>query len=278
MVFLNGKFLPIEQAMVPVLDRGFIFGDGVYELVPVYSRVPFRIDEHLRRLERSLAEVRITESVQRGAVEGDHHAPDRRAAVRGSGNLFPGDARRRQTRPRIPQGRRTDGVHHVQSAGQPGTGAGRKGRGGAERGRQSLAALRHQVDLAYRQLPAAPDLGRCGRGGNHHVPRRQPDRGLGFERVHRQGRRDPLAGQIQPDPARHHLRRGGGAGAVGGDAARVRPGSAKPRCARRTKCGSRPRRRRSWRSSSSTAGRSETEGPARRSGACTSCTRNSSSG
>jgi len=59
MVFLNGKFLPIEQAMVPVLDRGFIFGDGVYELVPVYSRVPFRIDEHLRRLERSLAEVRI---------------------------------------------------------------------------------------------------------------------------------------------------------------------------------------------------------------------------
>ena len=60
MVYLNGKFLPIEQAMVPVLDRGFIFGDGVYELVPVYSRVPFRIDEHLRRLERSLTEVRIT--------------------------------------------------------------------------------------------------------------------------------------------------------------------------------------------------------------------------
>ncbi|HUJ87899.1 MAG TPA: D-amino acid aminotransferase [Burkholderiales bacterium] len=59
MVFLNGKFLPIEQATVPVLDRGFIFGDGVYELVPVYARVPFRIEEHLRRLERSLSEVRI---------------------------------------------------------------------------------------------------------------------------------------------------------------------------------------------------------------------------
>jgi D-alanine transaminase len=42
-----------------VLDRGFIFGDGVYELVPVYSRVPFRLDEHLARLERSLAETRI---------------------------------------------------------------------------------------------------------------------------------------------------------------------------------------------------------------------------
>jgi len=59
MVFLNGKFLPIEEARVPVLDRGFIFGDGVYELVPVYSRVPFRLEEHLTRLERSLAGTRI---------------------------------------------------------------------------------------------------------------------------------------------------------------------------------------------------------------------------
>jgi D-alanine transaminase len=58
-VFLNGKFMPVEEARVPVLDRGFIFGDGVYELVPVYSRVPFRLDEHLERLERSLAAVRI---------------------------------------------------------------------------------------------------------------------------------------------------------------------------------------------------------------------------
>jgi D-alanine transaminase len=59
MVFLNGKFMPVEEAQVPVLDRGFIFGDGVYELIPVYSRVPFRMDEHLARLERSLAAVRI---------------------------------------------------------------------------------------------------------------------------------------------------------------------------------------------------------------------------
>ena len=58
-VFLNGSVLPLEQASVSVLDRGFIFGDGVYELVPVYSRVPFRLDEHLERLERSLAAVAI---------------------------------------------------------------------------------------------------------------------------------------------------------------------------------------------------------------------------
>jgi D-alanine transaminase len=58
-VFLNGELLPLEEAKVPVLDRGFIFGDGVYELVPVYSRVAFRLDEHLARLERSLGETKI---------------------------------------------------------------------------------------------------------------------------------------------------------------------------------------------------------------------------
>src|SRR5574341_26037 len=58
-VFLNGRLLPLEQANVSVLDRGFIFGDGVYELVPVYSRVAFRLDEHLARLERSLGEAKI---------------------------------------------------------------------------------------------------------------------------------------------------------------------------------------------------------------------------
>lgn len=66
MVFLNGEILPIEQAKIPVLDRGFIFGDGIYELVPVYSRVPFRLDEHLNRLERSLREVRIRNPYSRG--------------------------------------------------------------------------------------------------------------------------------------------------------------------------------------------------------------------
>ena len=59
MVFLNGKLLPPDEAKVSVLDRGFIFGDGVYEVVPVYSRVPFRLDEHLARLERSLGETKI---------------------------------------------------------------------------------------------------------------------------------------------------------------------------------------------------------------------------
>ena len=54
MIYLNGRFMPIEEAMVPVLDRGFIFGDGVYEVMPVYSRHPFRLVEHMRRLQNSL--------------------------------------------------------------------------------------------------------------------------------------------------------------------------------------------------------------------------------
>ncbi|MEK6663130.1 MAG: D-amino acid aminotransferase [Pseudomonadota bacterium] len=54
MIYLNGRFMPIEEAMVPVLDRGFIFGDGVYEVIPAYSRLPFRLAEHLRRLQNSL--------------------------------------------------------------------------------------------------------------------------------------------------------------------------------------------------------------------------------
>lgn len=59
-VYLNGKFLPIEQAYVPVLDRGFIFGDGAYEVIPVYSRHAFRLREHLNRLQHSLTGLCIT--------------------------------------------------------------------------------------------------------------------------------------------------------------------------------------------------------------------------
>ena len=59
MVYLNGEFMPLEDARIPVLDRGFIFGDGVYEVVPVYSRQPFRMAEHLRRLQNSLDGIRL---------------------------------------------------------------------------------------------------------------------------------------------------------------------------------------------------------------------------
>ena len=57
--YLNGQFLPLAEAKIPALDRGFVFGDGVYELVPVYSNKPFRLDDHLRRLQGSLDAIRL---------------------------------------------------------------------------------------------------------------------------------------------------------------------------------------------------------------------------
>ncbi|MGH6636728.1 MAG: D-amino acid aminotransferase [Gammaproteobacteria bacterium] len=59
LVYLNGAFLPLQEACIPVMDRGFIFGDAVYEVIPVYSGRPFRLDQHVLRLENSLAAVRI---------------------------------------------------------------------------------------------------------------------------------------------------------------------------------------------------------------------------
>lgn len=58
-VYLNGEYLPISQAKVSVLDRGFLFGDGVYEVIPAYGRHMLRLDEHLRRLQNSLDGIRL---------------------------------------------------------------------------------------------------------------------------------------------------------------------------------------------------------------------------
>jgi D-alanine transaminase len=58
-VYLNGRFLPLAEAGISPLDRGFLYGDGVYELIPVYSRRPFRLDEHLHRLQGTLNGIRL---------------------------------------------------------------------------------------------------------------------------------------------------------------------------------------------------------------------------
>jgi D-alanine transaminase len=58
--YLNGEYSSLREAKVSVLDRGFIFGDGVYEVIPVYAGKLFRFDEHMARLNRSLGKLRIT--------------------------------------------------------------------------------------------------------------------------------------------------------------------------------------------------------------------------
>ena len=102
-VYLNGEFMPETEARIPVLDRGFIFGDGVYEVIPVYGGKLFRFAEHLQRLQNSLDALKIknplaieaweqtlTElikrnaggdlslylQVTRGSAERDHAIPD----------------------------------------------------------------------------------------------------------------------------------------------------------------------------------------------------------
>ncbi|GAB4356126.1 MAG: D-amino acid aminotransferase [Immundisolibacter sp.] len=58
-VFLDGAFLPLAQARVHPLDRGFVYGDGVYEVIPAYGGRYLRLEAHVARLERSLADARI---------------------------------------------------------------------------------------------------------------------------------------------------------------------------------------------------------------------------
>lgn len=53
-VYLNGQWLPMEEATISIQDRGFLFGDGVYEVIPVYAKQIFAFDEHLNRLKNSL--------------------------------------------------------------------------------------------------------------------------------------------------------------------------------------------------------------------------------
>ena len=64
--YLNGRYSPVSQAQVSVLDRGFIFGDGVYEVLPVYDGKIFRFEHHMARLQRSLDELRIARPMPNG--------------------------------------------------------------------------------------------------------------------------------------------------------------------------------------------------------------------
>lgn len=66
-VYLNGEYLPLDQAKVSVMDRGFLFGDGVYEVIPVYGGKPLRLAEHLDRLDASLAGIGMLSPLDREA-------------------------------------------------------------------------------------------------------------------------------------------------------------------------------------------------------------------
>lgn len=80
--YLNDEYLPLEHAKVPVLDRGFLFADGVYEVVPVYGGRLFRLGEHLERLNNSLAGIRLENPLTVGQW---HAVLDRLVDMNGGG-------------------------------------------------------------------------------------------------------------------------------------------------------------------------------------------------
>lgn len=63
--YLNGKFMPLDEARISPLDRGFLFADGVYEVIPAYGSKLFRLDEHLARLDASLAAIQLPNPLTR---------------------------------------------------------------------------------------------------------------------------------------------------------------------------------------------------------------------
>ena len=187
--YLNGEYQPLNEAKVSVLDRGFIFGDGIYEVVPVYGKKLFRFEEHLARLGRSLAKLRIANphgrdqwlercrkliaalaersgatdqlvyiQVTRGVALRDHVMP---SGIEPTVFMMANAMKPASRRPAPPRRR----LHH--------------------RARLPLGARRHQVDLAARQRAGAADVGRPRRGRDDHVPQRLSDRGVGVERLGR---------------------------------------------------------------------------------------------
>lgn len=62
--YLNNEFLPLENAKISVMDRGFLFGDGIYEVVPVYNGKLFRLSEHLKRLYISLKHIQLSIAIE----------------------------------------------------------------------------------------------------------------------------------------------------------------------------------------------------------------------
>jgi D-alanine transaminase len=73
-VYINGEYLPQSQASVSVLDRGFLFGDGVYEVIPVFAGKPLRMNEHLERLQRSMDRVSLKNPLTQQEWEEIFHA------------------------------------------------------------------------------------------------------------------------------------------------------------------------------------------------------------
>src|SRR3982074_146362 len=202
--YLNGAYLPLTEARISPLDRGFLYADAVYELMPVYGGRPFRFAAHGERLTRSLAGISMADphtreewrailgalierngggdcyvywQVTRGAQSGRTHAP----------------------LPHIPR------TLFAVCAPLP-------GRRCRDPPRQPLGALRHQVHRAAGERAAAPIVRGRGSRGDHPAARWRADGSLRFRGARSARRGAAHAATLAPDPAGHHARRSGRAG------------------------------------------------------------------
>ena len=150
-VYLNGDFLRIDEARISVLDRGFIFGDGIYEVVPVYRGKAFRMAEHLNRLDRSLAALRIAQPHDRdGWVQLINELLARN--IQDTCIVYLQVTRRGQARSPVPRpARAAHGVRHGLALGAAVGCAARQRHDGHQHSRRALAALRDQVRVAAGQ-------------------------------------------------------------------------------------------------------------------------------
>jgi len=73
LAYVNGRFVPHGEACVPIMDRGLLFGDSVYEVIPAYGGHPFRVEHHLRRLDQSLAAIRMDNPLTHDEWHGVFH-------------------------------------------------------------------------------------------------------------------------------------------------------------------------------------------------------------
>ena len=182
-VYLNGRFMAPEAAQISPMDRGFLFADGIYEVIPAYNGVLFRFEEHLARLERSLTEVDIHNPHSR---EHWQTLCDELLQHNGGGNLSVylqitrGAAEK--TRPCISLPRRDahrlhdDQPNRRTCRRQPGY---RRRRQSHHAGRYSLGPLRHQIRFPVGQQPAPPAGRGRRRGRSHSATRRLCHRRLG---------------------------------------------------------------------------------------------------
>ena len=261
--YLNGEYQKLRDARVSPLDRAFLFGDSVYEVLPVFGGRMFRFREHFDRLARSLNEIRVPSphthaqwleilddlirrngggdmyvyvQVTRGMEYGRNHAFPAK--------VTPGVFAMAAPLPALTDELRANGMSAIT----------------VEDFRWGRCDIKSTALLA--NVLMKQQRGGCRRPGSDHRARRRRSRRLVHQHLRRVERRDRNAAEQQPHPARHDARRRAGARRRS-HAGRRSDASASTSCAPRTKCGSRQRRATSCRSRASTAARSAPASPGR---------------